>query len=56
MVDYSKWEHRNPANDQEKQCAVIGRASVWVSVHCWKLLPFVCEKPAPKVDKKRSLV
>ena len=56
LVDYSKWGSSNPANDQQKQCAVLDRASVWASVHCWNLLPFVCEKPAPKENKKRSVI
>ena len=56
MVDYSKWGSSNPANDQQKQCAVLERASVWASVHCWNLLPSVCEKPAPKENIKRSIV
>ena len=56
LVDYSKWGSSNPANDQQKQCADLERASVWASVHCWNLLPSVCEKPAPKENIKRSIV
>ena len=52
LVDYSKWGSGNPANDQQKQCAVLGPASLWASVHCWDLLPFACEKTAPKENKK----
>ena len=55
LVDYSKWGSGNPANDQQKQCAVLGRASVWASVHCWNLLPLFVKNQHQKKTRNEAL-